>query len=284
MRSVKLGGFALTGRTPRHPTLQNPDDKPAEGRDERPESASSSGLTISHKLGLILMVLLVGVAGTGIAYKRLLDVESEADARAARATRFNQAVADVRLGFLAAQRFEKEFFLEKKPLLLASFDDTMAKTKVDASRLDELAPNEEQRRQAVPIAGFTERYHGAVHGAADAQISIGLHAEDAALGVLRNAAQGLAELATSTGDPAFERWYLLAGRHEQGYLLHEGDEYLAEMDTAIAEFGKAITASGLSEPEKAGLGDKLAGRRRRDVPLPRVGLWPGWRSAVDPAL
>jgi len=258
MKSFKLDELDLAGRTPPNPTAQNAGEDPAAVDDQKPMPASFRGLKISQKLGLILMVLLLGVAGTGIAYKRLLDVESEADARAERAAKYNQAVADARLGLFAAQRFENGFFLEKEPSLLVSFDDTMAKTKVDVARLDKLAPNEEQRRRAGPVAGFIERYHGAVRAAADAQISIGLHAEDAALGVLRNVAQELAELTKNTGDPVFERWYLRARRHEQGYLLDEGDKYLERMDTTSGEFAKAIAASGLSKPAKAGLGEQLS--------------------------
>jgi len=259
MKRFKFGGFGLKGRTPRRPTLQNPEHEPAEAGDASPEHASSSGLKISQKLGLILIVLLLGVACTGIAYKRLLDVESKTDARADQVMQFNQALANVRLGLFAAQRFEKEFFLEKIPHLLKSFDDTMVKVKVDISRLDKLASNEDQRRRAVPVAGFTERYHTAVRAAADAQISIGLHATDAALGALRNAASELDELVKNSGDPAIERWYLLARRHEQGYLRRDGVKYLERMNTASAEFAKAIAASGFSEPAKAGLSEKLSG-------------------------
>ena len=235
----------------------NPEPEPVEGDGVRP--APASGLKISQKIGLTMIVVLLGVAATGIAYTRLLEVASEADKRTEQLMRFDQAVGSVRLGLLTSQRFEKEFFLEKKRNLLETFGDAVVKTALDIGRLDQLAPSEELRQRARPIAGIAERYRKAVYAAAADQIAIGLNAEDAALGELRNAARALDALIMNSGGSAFERSYLLARRHEQGYLLREQGRHLRKMDTTIAELGSVIAATDLSEPAKAGLRESLSG-------------------------
>ena len=216
------------------------------GQQDKPlRKGFSLGIKITHKLTLVVIILVLGFAAVGFTYKRLLDVQDDAAVETARLGDFNIVVEQVQVNLLSARRFEKDFFLDKELRSLERFDAAIAHTKENISKLISLSPDARTKGLVGQVAGVVDQYHISVYAVADTQIAIGLDADSGELGDLRAVDQILDNIIKAHPEPVLERLILQLRLSQQAYLLEERDSHADQVTAAATVIATHLIESKL---------------------------------------
>ncbi|MFW2374451.1 MAG: methyl-accepting chemotaxis protein [Gammaproteobacteria bacterium] len=214
-------------------------------------------MRITHKLSMILIIVLLGFAAIGITYKYILDINTQSIQTSEQLSEFGAYIERVHVDLLDARRIEKDFAINTEIGLVEQFELKMTAARENLAKLEALAPTNMDQTALINIQDLFRRYHSDFYGIAESQVKLGLDETTGLQGTMRNASHDLETRLKKLGDTALIASLLQMRRHEKDYLLRGNDKDITKLDKEHRLFSSQLNKSKHSSGIKASISNQL---------------------------
>ena len=194
--------------------------------------------SITQKLILTVLTMLLGFGGIAWAYTTLVTVQSAADQRTKVETDYLLAFDRTRAALLAAQSDARQFLTDHTEATLTGFAESIAEAKDQAAALEEVEQDDRQRVLTAELITRIDAFELAVAEAEKQQRVLGMDENSGLHGRMRQAVHNLEGLVA--GDRELEYWMLMMRRHEKNFIQRGTAKYIDRMDAATAGLMNAM--------------------------------------------
>lgn len=226
-------------------------------------------LKITHKLALIMAVVLIGFAAVGITYKVVLEVEKNAAQNAERLAEFAKLTETVHVSLLDAQHTQKEFLIYKNVRFVKHFETKMAETRYNLVQLEKLAPENMDLQPLDNLDHIVRLYHGNFYDMAEAQVRFGLTENEGLKGSYRDTVHDLEALLNKYNATALTASMLMMRRHEKDYLLRGNTKYVDKLTKELGHFISLLKRAKMPPKAKGDTADLITGYHKKFLDMVR---------------
>ena len=222
--------------------------------DPVPKKISLSNQSIAVRVGLLSAISVSAICllfGTYFYSERVVEAES---ANLAQITELDTLAANVKVGALEMRRREKDFLLRREIKYIDSYMDASGQVQSSLAKMREV-------EAAAPVLENIERLSEGLDQVAtqfDKVVKsyqlIGLTEKEGLQGDLRNAVHAVEEKLKAANLDNLTVKMLMMRRHEKDFMLRGDDKYIGRIDERRAEFNPLLSASSLSDADKADIG------------------------------
>jgi len=210
-------------------------------------------MRITHKLSLILVIVLFGFAAIGIAYKYVLDTNNQSTTDTEQLSDFGTHVDKVHIDLLEARRIEKDFIIQNELSLIDQFENKMTDARENLAKLDSLAPASMGLASLENIQELFRRYHSDFYGIAEAQVMLGFDETKGLQGEMRSDAHKIEALLKKYSEPKLLASLLQMRRHEKDLILRSDEKYIQRMIAEVKTFKSVLSNTNISDSVKSKL-------------------------------
>lgn len=226
---------------------------------------SSFGLKITHKINLISVVVLAGIAGIGLAtwYGNL--VQGRIEQRGLSATETADAAARLRVKLLDARRHEKDFLLRNDLSYAQAHSALKPRLADDVAAIEangRAAGLDGVEQTAAAVRQGLSNYFTQFAALVDNKVRLGLNEDSGLEGTLRTSVRAMETRFERLDDPSFLVTTLMMRRHEKDFMLRRSARYGEDMKKRAAEMTALIEKSEFPDDMQAELKKNLAGYQR----------------------
>ncbi len=222
--------------------------------DPVPKKISLSNQSIAVRVGLLSAISVSAICllfGTYFYSERVVEAES---ANLAQITELDTLASSVKVGALEMRRREKDFLLRREIKYIDSYMDASGQVQSSLAKMREV-------EAAAPVLENIERLSEGLDQVAtqfDKVVKsyqlIGLTEKEGLQGDLRNAVHAVEEKLKAANLDNLTVKMLMMRRHEKDFMLRGDDKYIGRIDERRAEFNPLLSASSLSDTDKADIG------------------------------
>lgn len=222
--------------------------------DPVPKKISLSNQSIAVRVGLLSAISVSAICllfGTYFYSERVVEAES---ANLAQITELDTLASSVKVGALEMRRREKDFLLRREIKYIDSYMDASGQVQSSLAKMREV-------EAAAPVLENIERLSEGLDQVAtqfDKVVKsyqlIGLTEKEGLQGDLRNAVHAVEEKLKAANLDNLTVKMLMMRRHEKDFMLRGDDKYIGRIDERRAEFNPLLSASSLSDADKADIG------------------------------
>ena len=222
---------------------------------------------ISHKLGALVLISLLGFAAIGAVYFRVLQLEAAAKDASARAESVVFGIDALNSQLRTAERQANDFFNTSEQTILDDFKATMSKAGEQFAALQQLGLDAEEQELLSPLQTESAELASTFENASALQIELGLDENSGIQGQMRSVIHNLeTALATARENLAnanfsdaqqqtvevlnLQNLLLSLRRHEKDYLMRDDDKYVERLSDTRDAFLEAMSESSLSGAEQ----------------------------------
>lgn len=222
---------------------------------------------ISHKLGALVLISLLGFAAIGAVYFRVLQLEAAAKDASARAESVVFGIDTLNSQLRTAERQANDFFNTGEQTILDDFKATMSKAGEQFAALQQLELDAEEQELLDPLQTESAELASTFENASALQIELGLDENSGIQGQMRSVIHNLeTALATAQENLAnanfsdaqqqtvevlnLQNLLLSLRRHEKDYLMRDDDKYVERLSDTRDAFLEAMSESSLSGAEQ----------------------------------
>ena len=222
---------------------------------------------ISHKLGALVLISLLGFAAIGAVYFRVLQLEAAAKDASARAESVVFGIDTLNSQLRTAERQANDFFNTGEQTILDDFKATMSKAGEQFAALQQLELDAEEQELLDPLQTESAELASTFENASALQIELGLDENSGIQGQMRSVIHNLeTALATARENLAnanfsdaqqqkveiltLQNLMLSLRRHEKDYLMRGDDKYVERLSDTRDAFLEVMSESSLSGAEQ----------------------------------
>jgi methyl-accepting chemotaxis protein len=148
-------------------------------------------MKIRHKLYGVIVIMIMGFAGTGVANKFAQNAEEQALRKEKEIIQYGQLIDRVKLSVLQARRNEKNFLLRSQDKYLGKHQANLTDVYQHLNRLKQMNSSVEQQALVDEIESLTRTYEEEFKKMAQAKVALGLDEKSGLLGKLRETVHAL---------------------------------------------------------------------------------------------
>ncbi|MEZ5591363.1 MAG: methyl-accepting chemotaxis protein [Gammaproteobacteria bacterium] len=222
---------------------------------------------ISHKLGALVLISLLGFAVIGTVYYRVLQLEGAAQEATVTAQNVVFGIDALNSQLLTAERLANDFFNTKDQSSQDGFKVAMSGSDEQFAALRQLNLEEDEQARLVPLQAAAVKLVSTFDDAAALQAELGLDENSGIQGQMRSVIHNL-EVALATAQEnllnasfsdtqqqkidilALQNLLLSIRRHEKDYLMRGEDKYVERLSDTRDAFLEALSESSLSGAEQ----------------------------------
>ncbi len=217
-----------------------------------------SNLKVTHKLMLLLAVLLVGFAGTGFTYQWLLSVNEQAQTEFERLNGLSALTLTVSEQVLQARRREKDFLLRNDLKYTEQHEAAMTNAYAAFDGLESLAREEEMLQIIGESRAQAALYQKEFNNTVQTKIDLGLDHNSGQQGAFRKTVHEVEELLNKYSQLPLSHSMLMMRRHEKDFILRELDKYIGKMAKQQERFAGLLRDAKLADSVKSQIRTKMA--------------------------
>jgi methyl-accepting chemotaxis protein len=146
---------------------------------------------IKHKLHGVIVILMVGFAGIGVAYEFAQNAEEQAVRKEKEINQYGRLIDQVKLGLLRARSNEKDFLLRNQDQYLDRRQANLTDVYQSLHRLEQMTTSVEEHSLIDKIESLTHTYEEEFKKMAQAKVTLGLDENSGLLGELRKTVHAL---------------------------------------------------------------------------------------------
>jgi methyl-accepting chemotaxis protein len=146
---------------------------------------------IRHKLYGVIVILMVGFAGIGVAYEFAHNAEQQAVRTEKEANQYGKLIDRVKLGVLRARSIEKDFLLRSQDQYLDRHQANLNDVYQSLHRLEQMTTSGEEHTLIDKIESLTHTYEEEFKKTVQAKVTLGLDENSDLLGELRKTVHAL---------------------------------------------------------------------------------------------
>jgi methyl-accepting chemotaxis protein len=148
-------------------------------------------LKIRHKLYAVIVILMIGFVGIGVAYNIAQKAEEQAVRKEKEINQYRQLIDRVKLDVLQARHNEKDFLLRSQDKYLGKHQANLADVYQHLYRLKQMNTSVEEQTLVDEIESLTHDYEEEFKKMAQAKVTLGLDEKSGLLGKLRKTVYAL---------------------------------------------------------------------------------------------
>ncbi|KIL99552.1 hypothetical protein CCC_04068 [Paramagnetospirillum magnetotacticum MS-1] len=231
-------------------------------------SKFSLKMQIGSLVGLAGIILLVCAASLWIGGASI----EASKAVATKESIIGGQAAEMDRALLNARRHEKDFLLRKDAKYVAEHGKSLklAHAALD-SMVSAMAPQDPRRGQVETVRRGLANYENLFAKTAAGWTRVGLTEKDGLMGTLRGSVHDAETILKDHDDLRLANLMLMMRRHEKDFLARLDPKYIDEIDTRVAEFGKALSVSVIPTNIRPTVLDRI-GSYQRDFKAAAAGL------------
>ncbi len=212
-----------------------------------------NSMRIGLQVNVVSLIGLIGFLLIGLVYFLGSLTQSGYRETQASETRGVVYVKNVRIGFLKERGHEKDFFRRKDMKSVERHRATAREILPYFEKLKEIHQEPDERQMIIDMKATFESYVEAFQRMAEKWRAIGLTPKDGLRGRMRESVHAAEEELKKHQNPGLTGIMLMMRRHEKDFLLRVDPKYVKLQDRRMADFGNAVSYSGLAPEQQSGL-------------------------------
>jgi methyl-accepting chemotaxis protein len=265
-------------------------------------------LKVTHKLSLLLAVMLLGFAMLGATELLLFKVEEEIQAETSNATAIERQIGGVNQKIAQALRYQRDFLVDKRLQLIESFEAAVSTSREALTTLENRKLSAQLKLKIAQVNVALTALHANTYELVETQVALGLDENSGIHGDLRRAAHQMETMLKTLTEQLTNRSarnprastavlssqlqlseltssMLLLRRHEKDFLQREDKKYLTGVANEQERFLQLLGQTQLASADKAAIRSLLTSYKERFNDLATmVTKRQKDRAAVDTAL
>lgn len=209
-------------------------------------------ITIKQQLAGVLIVVVLGFIGIGIAYQAALKVDDAAFAAARDLHQLGTLIDRVGMGMLEAEGAKSQFLLSNRLDAVEQYRKALEGVDRDIAQLERLTADAQSKKLISQIQERVQNYKASFDRLVQLKQSYGLNPDSGQLGELRRAAHDmegvLKEYGASVTDLMLSM--LLMRHNEKDYIAYREEEHLGRIASERSRFEMFMEGGALLQEDK----------------------------------